>query len=156
MLFIDLAILFGVATVVAVAAGALGGPSLGQRLEARRRRKQGEKNAADERRKLVEKCAICGEPVDPAVDLWERNEGLPINVDVSLNFTLESARVPAIYVKFRGDLDHIKQMFMRQSVREGLQEVFAKYTAEQLYSTKRQEARVEVQKFLSERLGVEG
>ena len=84
------------------------------------------------------------------------SEGLPISVDVSLNFTLDSAKVPAIYVKFRGDLDHIKQMFMRQSVREGLQEVFAKFTAEQLYSTKRQEARVEVQKFLFERLGAEG
>lgn len=84
------------------------------------------------------------------------SEGLPINVDVSLSFTLDSAKVPEIYVKFRNDLDHIKTMFMRQTVREGLQEVFAKYTAEQLYSTKRQEARVEVQKFLSDRLGLEG
>lgn len=84
------------------------------------------------------------------------SEGLPINVDVSLSFTLDAARVPAIYVKFRNDLSHIKHMFMRQSVREGLQEIFARYTAEQLYSTKRQEARVEVQKFLTERLGAEG
>jgi regulator of protease activity HflC (stomatin/prohibitin superfamily) len=84
------------------------------------------------------------------------SEGLPINVDVSLSFTLDPGRVPAIYVKFRNDLEHIKFMFMRQTVREGLQEVFARYTAEQLYSTKRQEARVEVQKFLGERLGPEG
>ncbi len=84
------------------------------------------------------------------------SEGLPINVDTSASFTLDSAKVPAIYVKFRNDLDHIKQMFMRQTIREGLQEVFAKYTAEQLYSTKRQEARVEVQKFLTDRFGVEG
>ena len=84
------------------------------------------------------------------------SEGLPINADVSLNFTLDSARVPAIYVKFRSDLDHIKMMFMRQSAREGMQEVFAKYTAEQLYSTKRQEAREEVQQFLAKRLGDEG
>ncbi len=84
------------------------------------------------------------------------SEGLPINVDVSASFTLDPAKVPAIYVKFRNDLDHIKMMFMRQTIREGLQEVFARYTAEQLYSTKRQEARVEVQKFLGERLGPEG
>ena len=74
MLVIDLAILFGVAAVVAVAAGALGGPSLGERLEARRRRKQGEKNAADERRRLDETCAMCGEAIDANVDLWERGQ----------------------------------------------------------------------------------
>jgi regulator of protease activity HflC (stomatin/prohibitin superfamily) len=84
------------------------------------------------------------------------SEGLPINVDCSASFTLEPTKVPAIYVKFRNDLDHIKTMFMRQTIREGMQEMFAKYTAEQLYSTKRQEARVEVQKFISERLGAEG
>jgi regulator of protease activity HflC (stomatin/prohibitin superfamily) len=96
-----------------------------------------------------------GSATDDSISVTS-SEGLPINVDVSLSFTLDSTRVPAIYVKFRNDLDHIKIVFMRQSVREGLQEVFARYTAEQLYSTKRQEARVEVQKFLGERLGPEG
>jgi len=34
--------------------------------------------------------------------------------------------------------------------------VFAQFTAEQLYSTKREESRVEVQRFLTQRLGSEG
>ena len=74
MLFIDIAILFGVAAVIAAGAGLLGGPSLGARLEARRRRKLGEKNAASERLRLDETCAACGEPVDHAVDLFERGQ----------------------------------------------------------------------------------
>ncbi len=96
-----------------------------------------------------------GQPVDESITVTS-SEGLPINVDVSLSFTLDTPKVPLMYQKFRNDLDHIKHMFMRQTVREGLQETFAKFTAEQLYSTKRQEARVDVQKFLSDRLGADG
>src|SRR5262245_17980133 len=42
------------------------------------------------------------------------SEGLPSNVDVSMSFTLDAARVPAIYTKYRADIDHIAHTFMRQ------------------------------------------
>ncbi len=96
-----------------------------------------------------------GQALDESITVTS-SEGLPIGVDVSMSFTLDTPKVPAMYQKFRNDLDHIKHMFMRQTVREGLQETFSKFTAEQLYSTKRQEARVEVQKFLFDRLGADG
>ena len=104
---------------------------------------------------ILTKASAEGSPNDDSITVTS-SEGLPINVDVSMSFTIEAAKVPEIYTKYRKDLDFIKHQFMRQSIREGLQEVFAKYTAEQLYSTKRQEARIEVQKFLSDRLGPEG
>ena len=84
------------------------------------------------------------------------SEGLPVNLDVSLSFTLDPARVPAIYTKYRNDIDHIAHNFVRQTIREGLQSVFAQFTAEQLYSSKREESRVEVQVFITKRLGAEG
>lgn len=96
-----------------------------------------------------------GQAIDESITVTS-SEGLPINADVSLSFTLDTPKVPQMYTKFRNDLDHIKHMFMRQTVREGLQETFSKFTAEQLYSTKRQEARIEVQKFLTDRLGADG
>ena len=74
MLLVDLAILFGIAAVFAVAAGAVGGGSIGRRLEKRRREKQGARNAEEERRRLDERCAVCNEAVDATVDLWERGE----------------------------------------------------------------------------------
>jgi len=83
-------------------------------------------------------------------------EGLPVNLDVSLSFTLDPAKVPAIYTKYRNNIDHIAHNFIRQTIREYLQSVFAQFTAEQLYSTKREEARVEVQNFLAKRLSSEG
>ena len=72
MLLIDLVILVGVAAVVVLTASTLGGRSLGDRLEKRKREEQGKKNAEAERRRLDERCAACGEMVDPAVDLFER------------------------------------------------------------------------------------
>lgn len=77
------------------------------------------------------------------------SEGLPINLDVSLSFTLDGSKVPQLYAKFRQDLPHLKNTFIRQTVREALQGTFSKYTAEELYSTKREVARAETQKFLT-------
>jgi regulator of protease activity HflC (stomatin/prohibitin superfamily) len=96
-----------------------------------------------------------GKPVDESITVTS-SEGLPVSLDVSLSFTLDPAKVPSIYTKFRNDIDVIAHNFVRQTVREGVQSVFAQFTAEQLYSTKREESRVEVQKFLGDRLGNEG
>jgi regulator of protease activity HflC (stomatin/prohibitin superfamily) len=84
------------------------------------------------------------------------SEGLPINVDVSMSFTLEEGRVPHIYKKFRRDLEHIETTFMRQTIREALQETFARYTAQQLYSDKRETARAEVQGTLTKKFVEDG
>jgi len=96
-----------------------------------------------------------GAPIDESITVTS-SEGLPVNLDVSLSFTLDPAKVPAIYAKYRNDIDVIAHNFIRQTIREGVQSAFAQYTAEQLYSTKREESRVEVQAFLTKQLGAEG
>ncbi|HEY3807052.1 MAG TPA: prohibitin family protein [Kofleriaceae bacterium] len=104
---------------------------------------------------VLSKSAHEGTPVDESITVTS-SEGLPVSLDVSLSFTLEPSKVPAIYTKYRNDVDVIAHNFVRQTIREGVQSVFAQFTAEQLYSTKREESRVEVQKFLADRLGAEG
>jgi prohibitin 2 len=84
------------------------------------------------------------------------SEGMPINVDVSMSFTLNGAKVPKLYTTYRNDLDHIKITFLRQTIREALQATFAKYTAEQLYSSHKEKARAEAQSYLQDRLGGDG
>src|SRR5215471_762754 len=96
-----------------------------------------------------------GQAVDESITVTS-SEGLPVNLDVSVSFTLEPAKVPAIYTKYRNDIAVIAHNFIRQTIREGLQSIFAQFTAEQLYSTKREESRVEVQAFVTKHLGVEG
>jgi len=104
---------------------------------------------------VLSKSALEGRPVDESITVTS-SEGLPVNLDVSLSFTLDPAKVPEIYTKYRNDVDHISHNFIRQTIREGLQSVFAQFTAEQLYSTKREESRLEVQTFVTKHLGTEG
>lgn len=96
-----------------------------------------------------------GKPQNDAI-IVQSSEGLPINVDVSLSFILDAKKVPMLYVKYREDIDQIKETYVRQSLREAMQEVFSKYSAEQLYSTHKHIAVVEVQKFLADRLKDDG
>ncbi|HEY1584766.1 MAG TPA: prohibitin family protein [Polyangia bacterium] len=84
------------------------------------------------------------------------SEGMPINVDTSLSFTLDGAKVPMLYAKYRNDLDHIKHTFIRQTIREALQATYARYSAEQLYSDKREIARAEAQEYLQGKLTPDG
>jgi regulator of protease activity HflC (stomatin/prohibitin superfamily) len=83
-------------------------------------------------------------------------EGLPITVDVSLSLTLEAAKVPAIYKKYRSGIERIISSFIRQTIREALQIQFAKWTAEEIYAQKKEIIRGEAQKFLTDRLTIEG
>jgi regulator of protease activity HflC (stomatin/prohibitin superfamily) len=96
-----------------------------------------------------------GNAIDESITVTS-SEGLPVSLDVSLSFTLDPAKVPTIYSKYRNDIQVIAHNFIRQTIREGVQSVFAQFTAEQLYSTKREESRVQVQSFVTTRLGVEG
>ena len=73
MIAIDLALLAGGALLVVVLAGFVGG-RLGPRAEARRRKQLGTRNAAEEQRRLEERCAVCGEAVEPARDVWDRGQ----------------------------------------------------------------------------------
>lgn len=83
-------------------------------------------------------------------------EGLPITVDVSLSFTLQPSKVPALYTRYRSTIDKIAATFVRQTVREGLQAEFAKYTAEAIYAEKKELVRGAAQDFLIKRLQPEG
>lgn len=96
-----------------------------------------------------------GQPHDESITVTS-SEGLPISVDVGLSFTLDPSKVPAMYGKFRQEIEVIEATYMRQAIRESLQETFAKFTAQQLYSDKREEARAEVQKLLADKLKTDG
>ena len=92
---------------------------------------------------------------DEAINVTS-SEGLPIGVDNSLSFTVDETKAPHIYKKFRKDLETIEKSYIRQAVREAMQETFAKYTAQQLYSDKKETARAEIQGLLTKKLVQDG
>jgi regulator of protease activity HflC (stomatin/prohibitin superfamily) len=80
------------------------------------------------------------------------SEGLAIQVDMALNFTIDAKMAPKIYEKWRSSIEDIAHKYIRQTIREALQNTFAKYTAEELYSKKKEPARAEVEKLLNDKL----
>ena len=51
-------------------------------------------------------------------------EGQPLSLDVSLSFELDPAQTPKLYSTFRTDIDQITHGFVKQAIRQSLQEVF--------------------------------
>lgn len=50
-------------------------------------------------------------------------EGQPLSLDVSMSFELNPASVPELYQTFRSDIQFIQQGFIKQAIRQSLQEV---------------------------------
>ena len=50
-------------------------------------------------------------------------EGQPVSLDVSLSFELDPAQTPKLYSTFRTDIDEITHGFVKQTIRQALQEV---------------------------------
>ncbi len=53
-------------------------------------------------------------------------EGQPISCDVSLSFELEPTKVPHLYNSFRTDIETITHGFVKQTIRQSLQEIIGK------------------------------
>jgi len=49
-------------------------------------------------------------------------EGQPVSVDVSMSFEIDPAKVPLLYKTFRTDINTIQHGFVKQAIRQSLQE----------------------------------
>lgn len=71
---------------------------------------------------------------------FNSKEGLTIKANVSLSYQLDQAKIPKFYVQFRTDnMDAFTHVFLRNVARDAFNEEAAKYTVEELYSTKKEE-----------------
>jgi regulator of protease activity HflC (stomatin/prohibitin superfamily) len=50
-------------------------------------------------------------------------EGQPLSVDVSMSFELDADKAPYLYTTFRRDIDAIQHTYVKQTIRQALQEV---------------------------------
>lgn len=83
-------------------------------------------------------------------------EGVPVNIDVSISYTLEPLKVPDIYVKYRSSIENIQKTYLRQSVRQEIQNVFGSYSVEEIYGPKKQEMASLIQAALLNGVGKDG
>lgn len=71
---------------------------------------------------------------------FNSKEGLVISADVSLSYQLDPSKIPHFYVQFRTDnLDVFTHGYLRNVARDAFNEEAAHLTAEELYSTKKED-----------------
>jgi regulator of protease activity HflC (stomatin/prohibitin superfamily) len=83
-------------------------------------------------------------------------EGQPLSLDVSMSFELEPARVPALYSTFRTDIATIQHTYVKQAIRQSLQEVVGNEEIAAIIGPKKAETTSRATKLLEQRLSSYG
>jgi regulator of protease activity HflC (stomatin/prohibitin superfamily) len=83
-------------------------------------------------------------------------EGQPLSLDVSMSFELEPTKVPALYQTFRTDIDAVAHGYVRQAIRQALQEVAGAYPIADIIGPKKAESTARAQALLEQRLSPYG
>jgi prohibitin 2 len=79
-------------------------------------------------------------------------EGQPVSLDVSLSFELDPTKTPLLYSTFRTDIDAIQHGYMKQAIRQALQEVVGSEEIAEILGPKKAETVSAAQTLLSQRL----
>ena len=83
-------------------------------------------------------------------------EGQPVSLDVSLSFELDPSKTPALYSTFRTDIESIQHGYVKQAIRQALQEVVGSEEIAAILGPKKAETVAKAQALISQRLGIYG
>lgn len=79
-------------------------------------------------------------------------EGQPLSLDISMSFELRPDKVPALYQTFRTDVQTIQHGFIKQAIRQSLQEVVGNEEIAAILGPKKAEVVTRTQTLLQKRL----
>jgi regulator of protease activity HflC (stomatin/prohibitin superfamily) len=83
-------------------------------------------------------------------------EGQPVSLDVSLSFELDPTRTPNLYTTFRTDIVAIQHGYVKQSIRQALQEVLGSEPIADMLGPKKAEVVARTQQLIATRLAPYG
>ena len=83
-------------------------------------------------------------------------EGQPISLDVAMSFELDAMKVPELYSTFRNNIDFIQHNYVKQTIRQALQEVIGGETIADILGPKKAEVVNRTQTLLDKRLSPYG
>lgn len=92
-----------------------------------------------------------GSPGNDEINVNSR-EGQPVSLDVSLSFELDPAKAPTLYSTFRTDIASIQHGYVKQAIRQALQEVVGGEEIAEILGPKKAETVSAAQALLSTRL----
>jgi regulator of protease activity HflC (stomatin/prohibitin superfamily) len=83
-------------------------------------------------------------------------EGQPLSLDVSMSFELDPTRVPMLYQTFRTNIQMIQHSYVKQAIRQALQEVVGSEQIADIIGPKKAAVTGRVQRLLEQRLSPYG
>ena len=83
-------------------------------------------------------------------------EGQPLSLDVSMSFELDPSKVPALYSTFRTDIAAIQHSYVKQAIRQSLQEVVGNEEIAAIIGPKKVEVTSRGSRLLEQRLSPYG
>jgi regulator of protease activity HflC (stomatin/prohibitin superfamily) len=83
-------------------------------------------------------------------------EGQPVSVDVSLSFELDASKTPALYTTFRTHIEQIQHGYVKQAIRQALQEVVGSEPIADMLGPKKAEVVARTQALIASRLAPYG
>jgi regulator of protease activity HflC (stomatin/prohibitin superfamily) len=83
-------------------------------------------------------------------------EGQPISLDVSMSFELDPTKVPQLYQTFRTDIATIQHSYVKQAIRQALQEVVGGEPVADIIGPKKAEATNRARLLMEQRLAPYG
>ncbi|MDB4878237.1 MAG: band 7 protein [Gemmatimonadetes bacterium] len=104
---------------------------------------------------VLAKNPVEGSPANEEINVNSK-EGQPISLDVSMSFELDQDKTPALYSTFRRDISSIQHGYVKQSIRQALQEVVGNEEIAAVIGPKKAEAVNQTQLLLSQRLAQYG
>lgn len=81
-------------------------------------------------------------------------EGQSMSVDINFSYSIDAAKAPMLYAKFRGqDIEVIEQSYIRSNIKSAMQDVSGTYSILEIYGEKRSEIAAKAMKLAAKRLG---
>jgi regulator of protease activity HflC (stomatin/prohibitin superfamily) len=104
---------------------------------------------------VLAKSAAEGSPQNDEINV-NSVEGQPLSLDVSLSFQLDPAQTPRLYSTFRTDITLISHGFVKQAIRQSLQEVVGQEPVADVIGPKKAEATNRTRELIANRLAPYG
>jgi regulator of protease activity HflC (stomatin/prohibitin superfamily) len=100
---------------------------------------------------VLAKAPTEGSPLNDEINV-NSIEGQPMSLDVAMSFELVALKVPQLYSTFRNDIDFIQHTYVKQTIRQALQEVIGSEAIADIMGPKKAEVVKRTQDLLQKRL----
>ena len=104
---------------------------------------------------ILTRSGIEGSPNNEEINVNSK-EGQPLSLDVSMSFELDADKAPQLYTTFRRDIESIQHTYVKQAIRQALQEVVGNEEVAAVIGPKKAEVVTRTQALLEQRLAPYG